>query len=313
MTPIPTRKIGDASVGAIGYGAMRLTWTPLDIPDEQSFAPEYASKIFLTIKGAIRPDYVSDSSPEFLRQSVTNINSQRVSLGLTQTRMSSPFSLGRSLGSRKMDTFIVGRIDKTRPIEEVMVTLKTLRDEGHFKYIGLSELSAQTLRRAHAIAPVSVVEVEYSLFTTDIETNGVLDACKELGVAILAYSPLARGLLGGNLKSRSELPEGDLRLIFDRFSDEFMEANVKLSGKIQELAEKKKITLSQLCLAWLLAQWDSIIPLPGSTRVAGVEEGLVGATVTLSDRELAEIRQLLEGNKVLGLRYNAMFEDTLAA
>lgn len=159
--------------------------------------PDYVDKIFLSVKGAIAPGLKPDSSDESLRRSVTNIN--------------------KLLKHKTMDLFEPARVDKSRPVEDVMRTLDALRKEGHFKYIGLSEVSAATIRKAHAVAPVAAVEVEYSPFSLDIEKNGVLDTCKELGITIIAYSPLGRGLLSGKIKSIDDIPEGDHRRNFDRF------------------------------------------------------------------------------------------------
>ncbi|KAI5480177.1 pyridoxine 4-dehydrogenase [Pseudohyphozyma bogoriensis] len=326
---MPTRQLADVSVGAIGYGAMNLTWAPVQTPDEQAFAalktaidagatfintgdlygqpertlglqllarffeaePSYTSRVFLSVKGGIRPDWTPDSSEAYLRESVENIN--------------------RLLKHKKMDLFEPARVDITRPIEETMRTLIKLRDEGHFKCIGLSEVSAATIRKAHAVAPITAVEAEYSLMSLDIEGNGVLATCKELGIPIIAYSPLARGLLTGTIGKPDDVPEGDLRRLFDRFTEEYMEKNLEFANKIKAVAERNGITLVQLCLAWLLAQWDRIIPIPGSTRVAGVEEGVAAVTVTLSPADLAEIRELVANHKILGLRYNAHLEHRL--
>ncbi|KAI5480176.1 pyridoxine 4-dehydrogenase [Pseudohyphozyma bogoriensis] len=254
--------------------------------------PEYAKEIFLSVKGSVNmAEHRIDCSDENLRASVTNIN--------------------RILKHRKMDMFLPARVDQTRPIEEVMKALKVLQDEGHFNYICLSEVSANTLRKAHAVAPITAIEMEYSLLTTYIEDNGVLDACKELGVNLIAYSPLSRGLLTGTLTGRADLPEGDLRRYFERFSEEHMGSNLAIATQLKHIAEKKGITVIQLCLAWLLAQWEGVIPIPGSSRAVGVKEGLSAGAISLSADELVEIRQVIQGSKVLGGRYNAQLEGDL--
>ncbi|KAI5480171.1 pyridoxine 4-dehydrogenase [Pseudohyphozyma bogoriensis] len=317
MTITATRTIGSVPVGPIGYGLMNFTWKPKQTPDAQAFEamklaidsgatcfnsgefygqpertlglqllsrffeaePEYAKRVFLSVKGAVRPDRTPDSSDEYLRESVTNIN--------------------RILKHRKMDLFQPARVDKTRPIEETMKALKELSDEGHFKFIGLSEVSASTIRRAHAVAPVACVEAEYSPWALDIEKNGVLDACKELNIPIAAYS-------------RADIPEGDGRLHFDRFSEENFPKNLELVEKLQAIAARKGVTSAQLVLAWILAQWDRLIPIPGSTRVAGVKESVSAASVILTSDELAEIRRVVDGAKIVGGRYTAQAESSLA-
>ncbi|GAA6061073.1 hypothetical protein JCM10212_000116, partial [Sporobolomyces blumeae] len=238
---------------------------------------------FLSVKGGLEPNMSPNGNLDFLRQDVENIN--------------------RQLGGRKMDLYEMARVDTDVGIEQSMKHLLTLRDEGHFKYIGLSETSAETIKRAVKVGPVAAVEVEYSPFCNDIETNGVLDTCKELGIAIVGYSPLGSGFLSGQIKSNKDFPEGDMRRHFDRFSDENMPHNLQLVDKLQAIADKKQVTSAQLAVAWCLAQWDGIIPLPGSTRPEGVKESVEAANVDLTDSELKEIRECLDSFKTKGVRY----------
>ncbi|KAM0748831.1 aldo/keto reductase [Meredithblackwellia eburnea MCA 4105] len=319
---LPTRKIASVDVGAIAYGLMNFTWKP-KTPDAQAFEamktaidagsnffnagefygqpertlglqllarffeaePTYADKIFLSVKGAITPEWKADSSDEYLRESVTNIN--------------------KILKHRKMDLFEPARVDKTRPIEETMKSLQKLVDEGHFKYIGLSECSAETVRRAAKVGSVAAVEVEYSPWALDIEKNGVLAACRELKIPVVAYSPLGRGFLTGTIKSRSDIPEGDGRLMFDRFSEENFPKNLELVSKLEAIAQKKGISPAQLALAWLLAQDPLIVPIPGSTRVEGVKESISAGNITLTSEELKEIRDVVDSANIIGGRYHA--------
>ncbi|KAM0749981.1 Aldo/keto reductase [Meredithblackwellia eburnea MCA 4105] len=317
ITTIPTRLIGGVKVGAVGYGCMGLRVKQPPPPDDQAFAcftksidsgatlfnsasfygrgdpleslkqlnrffvasPEYKDRIFLTVKGAFigMPHFKPDCSDEGLLASVTEINNTL---------------LGEDGQGRKMDLFAPARVDKTRPIEETMKTLVKLRDEGHFKYIGLSECSAETLRRAAAVTTITSVEVEYSPWSLNIETNGVLEACKELGVAVIAYSPLGRGFLTGQLKTQADLPENDIRRMMDRFQPEAFEKNLVLVDKLKSLAEVKGISLTQLVLAWELSQWEGIIPIPGSTRVEGVEEAATSANIKLTIEVIKAIREV---------------------
>jgi pyridoxine 4-dehydrogenase len=163
--------------------------------------PSYMERCFISVKGAFGKTLKPDSSDENLRKSVENIN--------------------KVLGVRKMDLFEPARVDDTRPIEETMKSLMALRDEGHFKYIGLSEVSETTLRKALSIGPVAAVEEEYSPWSLDIESNGLLSTCKELDIPIIAYSPLGRGFLTGSLRKVEDIPEGDFRRTLDRFQVRF--------------------------------------------------------------------------------------------
>src|SRR6185437_12096764 len=166
------------------------------------------------------------------------------------------------------------RIDKTVPIEETMGVLKELVEAGKIKYIGLSECSSDTLRRAYAVHPVACVQIEYSPFSLDIERDeiGLLKTCRELGVAIVCYAPLGRGMLTGQYKSPDDFAENDFRRIVPRFSKENFSKNLELVNQITTLAKKKGCTPGQLTLAWTLAQGDDFIPIPGTSKIKNLEE-----------------------------------------
>ena len=180
--------------------------------------------------------------------------------------------------------------------------------EGKVKYLGLSECSSNTLRRAHKVHPIAAIQLEYSLFSLDIEREeiGLKKTCDELGVAIVAYSPLGRGLLTGQIQSRKDL-EGDVRLIFPRFSEENFDNNIKLVHKVQELAKKKGCTPGQLALAWLIKQGDNIIPIPGTRRLKNFEENSGSVGVNLTQQEVDEVREVAEKAEVKGERYPERF------
>lgn len=189
--------------------------------------------------------------------------------------------------------------------------------EGKVKYLGLSECSSKSLRRAHKIHPIHAVQIEYSPFTMDIEDPqiGLMETCKELGVAIVAYSPLGRGFLTGQYKSLDDFEEGDFRRMSPRFSPENFSNNLKLVDQIAELARKKNIAPGQLVLAFLLAQDDLVIPIPGTKKIKYLEENLGALNVELSAEELASIRKAIESAEVHGTRYpqamlGALFADT---
>ncbi len=198
-----------------------------------------------------------------------------------------------------------------------MPWLKVTCREGKVKYLGLSECSSKSLRRAHKIHPIHAVQIEYSPFTMDIEDPqiGLMETCKELGVAIVAYSPLGRGFLTGQYKSLDDFEEGDFRRMSPRFSPENFSNNLKLVDQIAELARKKNITPGQLVLAFLLAQDDLVIPIPGTKKIKYLEENLGALNVKLSAEELASIRKAIESAEVHGTRYpqamlGALFADT---
>ena len=190
--------------------------------------------------------------------------------------------------------------------------------EGKIRYLGLSEVSATSLRRAHAIHPISAVQIEYSPFSTDIESPdiGLLKTCRELGVAIVAYSPLGRGMLTGAYKSPADLEEGDYRRSFPRYSEENFPKNLKLVDQINEIAAKKGCTAGQLSLAWLLAQGPDIIPIPGTRRIKYLEENMGALNVKVTSSENADIRKAVENAVTHGSRYpeammGALFADTV--
>ncbi|KAK9454375.1 NADP-dependent oxidoreductase domain-containing protein [Dipodascopsis uninucleata] len=209
-------------------------------------------------------------------------------------------SLAR-LGVDCIDLYYQHRIDVNTPIEKTMGAFKELVEEGKIKYVGLSECSAATLRRAHKVFPVTAVQIEYSPLSLDIETNGLLDACKELGVGIVSYSPLGRGFLTGSYKSPEDFEEGDVRRFLPRFQKDNFATNLELVNKLKELAVKKGITTGQLCLAWIMSM--GFVPIPGSTKISRIEENIGAANVTLTEDELKTIRAYVDSANIVGTRY----------
>jgi aryl-alcohol dehydrogenase-like predicted oxidoreductase len=181
--------------------------------------------------------------------------------------------------------------------------MKELKEEGKIRYLGLSECSAETLRRACKVHHIAAVQVEYSPFSMDIEQNGLLEACRELGVAVVAYSPFSRGFLTGAIKSPEDLEEGDRRQAMPRYSKENFHKNMDLVHSISEIAKKKGVTPGQLTLAWLMAQGKDIIPIPGTKRIELLNENLGSLDVKLSKEEEQEIRQKIQAAEVTGDRY----------
>jgi len=336
---LPTRKLGKNGphVTAIGYGTMGLSafyGPPMD--DEKRFAvldkvyadgdlfwdsadvyqdsedligqwfrrnPGKREKIFLATKFANKRGEDGsigvDSSPEYCLQSAEK-------------------SLKR-LGVSYIDLFYAHRLDGVTPVEKTMEALKQLKDEGKIKYIGLSEVSADSLRRACKVAHVDAVQMEYSPFSLEIEKEefGLLKAARELGVAIVAYSPIGRGMLGGSIRSPDDFEEGDFRRYSPRFSEENFPKNLQLVDKIAAIAKRKNVTPSQLTLAWILAQGDDFFPIPGTTKIPRIEENLGAFKVKLTSGEEKEIRDACEAAEVHGARYpeamsKVLFADTPA-
>jgi len=221
----------------------------------------------------------------------------------------------RRLCTDYIDLYYVHRIDKNTKIEETMEALAELVKEGKIRYIGLCECSAATLRRAYKIHPVTAVQIEYSLFSLDIEREeiGLKKACDELGVAIVAYSPLGRGLLTGQIKSRDDFCEGDIRIYFPRFSEENFKYNLELVDEITKMAKKKGCTPGQLSLAWLMSQGENVIPIPGTRHIKYLEENNNSCFVELKEEEIKELRNFAEKAEVKGDRYPEIFAISLFA
>jgi aryl-alcohol dehydrogenase-like predicted oxidoreductase len=210
-----------------------------------------------------------------------------------------------------IDLLYQHRVDPEVPIEEVAGAVKELIAEGKVKHFGLSEPGAATVRRAHAVQPVSALQNEYSLWTRGPETNGILDACEELGIGLVAYSPLGKGFLTGAMSKETELKEGDFRKTLPRFTPEAMEKNEALVELLKRVAETKKATPAQIALAWLLGQRPWIVPIPGTTKLHRLEENLAAADVELTAGDLAEIERAAAEITVEGERYPAHLMATV--
>lgn len=208
----------------------------------------------------------------------------------------------KRLGTDVIDLYYLHRVDPNTPIEETAGAMGELVKEGKVRGIGFSEIAVDTLRRAHAVHPVTAVQSEYSLWTRDPE-DGVLDTCKELGIAFVAYSPLGRGFLTGQIKKFEDLEEGDYRRFSPRFQGENFQKNLDLVKRIEEMAAKKGCTASQLALAWVMAQEDFIFPIPGTKRIKYLEENAAAASVELTAEDLAEIDAIAPKGVAAGPRY----------
>jgi len=222
-------------------------------------------------------------------------------------------SLSR-LGIDTIDLYYCHRLDPKVPVEITVQAMAELKKEGKIRYLGLSECSAESLRRAHAVHPIAAVQVEYSPFSMEIESPqyNLLKTCRELGVATVAYSPLGRGFLTGQFRSNKSFEPQDFRRYAPRFSDENFPKNLVLVDKIQALAKKKGCTPGQLTLAWLMRQGDDIIPIPGTKKIKYLEENLGALAVKLTEEEDKEVRDAVETAEVVGERYPPTFVQLLA-
>jgi aryl-alcohol dehydrogenase-like predicted oxidoreductase len=233
----------------------------------------------------INPDgtrYGVDSRPEHVRQVVE--------------------AMLRRLKVATIDLLYQHRVDPNVPIEDVAGTVKELIQQGKVKHFGLSEAAAQTIRRAHAVQPVAAVQSEYSLWTRDVEHNGVLDACEELGIGFVPFSPLGAGFLTGKIDSNTTFRGSDFRTLSPRFAPDARAANMAVVDLLTRIAERKRATPAQIALAWLLAQKPWIVPIPGTRKLERLEENIGSASVELTDVDLRDIRDAASQIAVQGAR-----------
>lgn len=207
----------------------------------------------------------------------------------------------KRLGTDHVDLWYLHRVDPGTPIEETVGAMGEMVAEGKVRHIGLSEASAETLRKASNVHAITALQTEYSMWTRDPEGE-ILDTCRELGIGFVAYSPLGRGFLSGRFKSPEELDENDFRRHGPRFQGEALEANMKLAEKVQEIAQEKGCTPGQLAIAWVLAQGEDIVPIPGTKRRKYLEENVAAADVELTDEDLRRIDEEIPA--VTGARYD---------
>jgi len=323
---LPTRALGrnGPQVTAIGFGAMGLSaFYGKPPPDPERFA--MLDKTFeLGERFWDSADAYADNEELIGKWFAKTGNRDKVFLatkfsifvnpdGSRTIRGDAPYvkeacakSLKR-LGIDTIDLYYAHRTDPNTPIEETVGAMAELVKEGKVRYLGLSECSAETLRRAHKVHPISAVQVEYSPFYTGIESAevGLKQACEELGVAIVAYAPLGRGMLTGKYKKPSDFgDEHDWRRNgVGRYSEENFPKNLELVDRLEKIAEKKGCTSGQLSMAWLLAQSENVIPIPGTTKVKNLEENLGALQVKITPEENAEIRKAVDEAEEVGDRY----------
>ncbi|MGH9914872.1 MAG: aldo/keto reductase, partial [Pyrinomonadaceae bacterium] len=207
----------------------------------------------------------------------------------------------KRLGADEIDLYYLHRLDANTPIEDTVGAMSRLVEEGKVRYLGLSEVGPQTLRRAHSIYPIAALQSEYSLFTRDPE-DGILETCLELGIGFVAFSPLGRGFLTGEIKRFEDLAPDDFRRHFPRFQGENFDRNLQLVEKVTQIAADKGCTPSQLALAWCLAQNETIVPIPGTKRRKYLEENAAVVKIELEADELQMIEDAFPHASVAGER-----------
>lgn len=206
------------------------------------------------------------------------------------------------LGVETLDLYYQHRPDPDVPVEESVGAMKELVDAGKVRFIGVSEFSAEQIRAAHSVHPITALQTEYSLWTRNVEHDGTLQTCRELGIALVAYSPLGRGFLTGAIPNREALDQNDWRRQNPRFSDEALSENARFVELIRDVAERKGATAAQVALAWVLAQGEDIFVIPGTRRIERLKENLGAWTVELTGEELLEVRSRLP-KETVGSRY----------
>jgi len=216
----------------------------------------------------------------------------------------------KRLGVETIDLYYQHRVDTKVPIEDTVGEMARLEEEGKIRFLGLSEAAPQTIRKAHGVHPIAAVQTELSLWSRDAEAE-VIPTVRELGIGYVAYSPLGRGFLSGRFKSPADFPEGDFRKNHPRFQGENFQRNLQLVEEVEAMAKEKGCTTAQLALAWVLAQGDDIVPIPGTKHVQYLDENIGALEVTLNDADLKRLDDILPPGAAAGERYHARGMETV--
>ncbi|MHB8339052.1 MAG: aldo/keto reductase [Ignavibacteriaceae bacterium] len=319
------RKLGNSNleVSDIGLGCMGMSYAYGEIPDKKEMislirkAVEHGVTFFDTAEmyGPFTNEELLDEALAPYREQVVIATKFGIKMqdGI-QTKDSRPDQIRKSVeGSLKrlntgiIDLYYQHRVDTNVPIEEVAGTIKDLIREGKIKHWGLSEAGVKTIRRAHVVQPVTAVQSEYSLWWRRPEEE-LIPTLEELGIGFVPFSSLGKGFLTGTFNKESKFSKSDFRSIVPRFNPDALKANQVLVDLLKNVAEQKNATPAQIALAWLLAQRPWIVPIPGTTKLNRLQENIGAATITLSSKELSDIKSALEKIKIMGDRYSEELE-----
>jgi len=313
-----TRKLGELEVSAQGLGCMGMSQAyGVRDNDEESIATVHrALELGITLLDTANV-YGSGSNEELVGRAIAGKRDQVVlatkfgivwSDGGMGARGDAAYvkqccdeSLSR-LGVDHIDLYYQHRVDPDTPVEETWGALAELAEAGKIRYAGISEASAESIRRANAVFPVTALQSEWSLWTRGIEDE-VLPAVRELGIGVVPFSPLGRGFLTGSVTSAADLPEGDMRRGLPRFADGNLEKNLAIVAALRALAEEKGVTAGQLALAWVQHQGDDVVPIPGTKRRKYLEENWASVGIELSQADIARIEEVAAADQVAGGRY----------
>ena len=321
---MPTRKLGrnGPAVSALGLGCMGMSWAYGPTNDDESIRVLHR---YLELGGNFLDTaeiYGPWTNEELVGKFLREVPRDRVVVatkfgfridpdGTRRGPDSSPANVRRAvegslkrLGIETIDLYYQHRVDPNVPIEETVGAMAELVKAGKVRTLGLSEAGPETIRRAHKVHPVAALQSEYSLWTRDVESNGILATCREFGITFVPYSPLGRGFLTGAIQKIDDLDASDgRRSNYPRFAEKALQANLKLAAALQELAGEKGITPAQLALAWVLAQGEDMIPIPGTKRIRYLEDNMGALDAKLTEADLEKIAAKLAEFQIVGERY----------
>jgi aryl-alcohol dehydrogenase-like predicted oxidoreductase len=315
---IGTRELGELTVGAQGLGCMGMSQAyGVRDDDEESIATIHrALDLGVTLLDTANV-YGPHTNEELVGRAIKGRRDEVVlatKFGIVwgpdgmgargdaaYVRQCCDESLAR-LGTDHIDLYYQHRVDPSVPIEETWGALAELVAAGKVRYLGISEASAQTIRRAHAVHPVTALQSEWSLWTRDIERE-VVPTCRELGIGVVPFSPLGRGFLTGAITSREQLPADDMRRNLPRFGEQNFDRNLAIVARLRELAEEKGVTAAQLALAWVQSRGDDVVPIPGTKRRGYLEQNVAAAELELTPDDLARIEEAAPVEAFAGERY----------
>ncbi|MBX2867498.1 MAG: aldo/keto reductase [Acidiferrobacterales bacterium] len=324
-----TRKIGPFEVSAIGLGCMNISMGYGDLPDETTAAKllnaaidagytfmDTAAMYGMGHSETMIGKHIMHRRSEFTLASkcgiFRNSENQVVTDGRPEIIVQTCEDSLRRLNTEVIDLYYLHRVDKNVPVEDSIGTLGRLAEQGKIRTVGMSEIASDTLRKAHATFPITAVQSEYSLWTRTPERK-IIETCRELGIAFVPFSPLARQFLTGKCKDVTELTKNDIRCTNSRprFEPENFSENIKLLGPYRAIAERCGCTMAQLALAWVLAQGEDMIPIPGTKNIEHMEENAGAGDIKLDKTTVNELDQLINDKTVKGDRYNEVLMNTI--